>query len=151
MAKSKHDWNSKENYYQVHFRVLKTISWKFINPPVSYSHLVFTDQYERLEIKKALFKTDKGTIVDIKIEKDIEIDRSFAKPRARTFGYSYQAKRPSPDGRVLVRYDSPHEDHRPFHHKHTFDENGTELKIQKIEDGVWPHLSEFFEEVSKSF
>lgn len=150
MANKKHDWNSKENYYTVHYRTLKKYEWRFMSP-ITYRHTVYIDQYEKLEINSALFKTDSGRYVEIKIEKDIEIDIEWARRRARTFSYSYQAKMPSPDGRVLVRYDSPHESHRPFHHKHIFDELGNAIKVVTIDSDSWPHVSEFLDEVAEKY
>lgn len=89
MTNKKHDWNSKENYYAVHYRTLKKYEWRFMSP-VTYKHTIYTDQYEKLEINRALFKTDSGRYVEIKIEKDVEIDIEWARKRARTFAYSYQ-------------------------------------------------------------
>jgi hypothetical protein len=150
MVRKKHDWNEKQDYYTVHHRALKKFQWRFLDH-TTYQHTVFTDQYEALEIPSALLKTDAGNIVEIKIEKAVEIDPSGARKRARTLQYSYQAMLPSPDGRVLVRYDSPHKNHNQYHHKHIFDEHGNESQIQRIEDDEWPHVSEFLEEVIVNF
>lgn len=150
MARKKHDWNDKENYFLIHNRALKKYQWRFLNS-VSYVHTVFTDQHEELEIRNALVKTDSGSVVEIKIHKVLEIDISWAKKKVRTFEYSYQAKRPSPDGRIYIRYDSPHTDHNQYHHKHIFDKNGNETEILKISDDEWPHVTEFLDEVISRF
>ena len=147
MARLRHDWNSLENYYQVHYRVLKHYSWRFTSTNVKYTHRQLTDQWEQLEILSLMFKADRGQIVELKIEKDIEVDRSYQKPRAKTFAYSYQAKRVAPDNRIYFRFCSSHEDHNCFHHKHVFNINGTEQVI-KIDDDKWPHVNEFFDEVA---
>lgn len=149
MARRKHDWNDKEDFYKIHHNVLQKYQWRFLSH-VSYTHSVITDQHEELEIRSALIKTDLNSIVEIKIQKTIEIDTEWARKKARTFGYSYQAKRPSPDGRILFRYDSPHETHNKYHHKHVFSTLGLETEI--IDVGVdWPHVSEFLDEVCKNF
>jgi hypothetical protein len=150
MKSKKHNWNNKVDFYQVHFRVLKKYQWRFLNL-VNYKHSIITDQHEELEIKNGLIRTVSNSIVEIKIFKIIEVDKKFDREKARTFAYSYQAKLPSPDGRILIRYDSPHEDHNQFHHKHIFNKNGLELDVVELGSDEWPHVSEFLEEVITNF
>ncbi len=99
MPHKKHDWNNKEEFYRIHHSVLQKYQWRFISAPINYVHSSLTDQHEELEIRSALLKTDLNSVVEIKIEKIIEIDTTWARKKARTFGYSYQAKRPHPDDR----------------------------------------------------
>lgn len=79
------------------------------------------DNYYSLEIKKSELKTQKGNIVFVKIEKDIEIQEGLRKRTARTDGYSYHCWRKyvsKTADESLIRYCSPHETHNKFHHKH---------------------------------
>ena len=77
--------------------------------------------------------------------------KNLIEKKLKLLFYSYQAKRPSPDGRILIRYDSPHDDHNQFHHKHIFNKNGVELDVVELGSDEWPHVSEFLKEVITKF
>lgn len=104
-----------------------------------------TDQHIGLSIKGLVLKSDLGSDIQIKVEKSIELDIEFKRPRARTFSYSYQALTPKPNARNLLRYCSPHE-HRPHHHKHIYHMDGT-YDVLDVPEGTWPHVNEFLDEV----
>jgi hypothetical protein len=137
MAKKnkKHDWNSWTDYLSVHERVLNRYvdSDRYVSGPKFYAVEKSTDQAYSLSLSQLILRADSGLNVEFKIEKDVEIDIEYARPRARTFAYSYHALIPKPNARNLIRYCSPH-DHRPFHHKHVYDTGGDFSAIEILED-----------------
>jgi hypothetical protein len=149
MAKKnkKHDWNSWTDYLAIHERVLNQYveSDRYISGPKSYTVEKSTDQAYSLSLYQLILKADSGAPIEIKIEKDVEIDIEYARPKARTFAYSYHALIPKPNARNLIRYCSPH-DHRPHHHKHVYDLSGGFLAFP-VPEGSWPHVNEFIDEV----
>ena len=144
---SKHGWNTLENYLRVHESVLKKYQSHFITPSPKYSVIRYTEQYYQLTLTMLELRTAKGTSVCINIEKDIEVRPGGTKKVARTEGYSYQAWIKS--GNNLIRYDSPHEAHNKFHHKHDYVNSRTD--IIPIKNDEWPHVSEFLDEVINNF
>ena len=142
----KHDWNSWENYLAVHEKTLNNYIKKYyVSGPQVYFVNKLTDQNIELTIRNLILRSQNGNEIEFKIEKTVELDIGYKRPRARTFDYSYHALRPRPLGLNLIRYCSPH-DHRPFHHKHVYDDEG-KLETVEVPDGAWPHVSEFFDEV----
>lgn len=149
-ARSKHDWNSLENYLHIHEKVLEeAIDKSFVRGPTEYTVRKLTDQNWELSLVGLVLRSERGTEIEFKIEKSIEIDIDYARRRARTYDYSYHAFLPKPVGLNLVRYCSPHE-HRPYHHKHLYNEDGS-YQIAIVANEAWPHVSDFFEEVLRSF
>lgn len=156
----RHGWNSRENYFDIHFRVLRFFE-KYMSPPVQYKHQVVTHNYEVLIAPKIIFTTwTKNTTVHVSLKKDITIRRpKNGKPEAKTYSYRYHAN--LPDGRSLLRYCSPDDpsmkvdpkNHHSFHHKHLFDQLGNETKVVDVTgagDG-WPHVSDFLNELLTNF
>lgn len=152
--KRKHDWNTLENYLNVHERVLHRYSGNMLTVK-TYSIRKITDYFRVLRAENINFRTFNGNEIRVDIRKNVEVDPSNKKrPRARTYDYTYSAS--IPNGEKLIRYCSPHEDvkpgapdHHQFHHKHIF-KDGKE-KIQKIADDEWPHVNEFLQEVLDSY
>lgn len=65
----------------------------------------------------------------------------------QTSGYSYNA---FANGRgIIVRYDSPHDDHNQFHHVHRHDYLGSwsEIDIEPLLESEVPTLADVIEEV----
>lgn len=146
----KHGWNSLENYLAVHESTLdRYISKHYVRGPSKYTVVKLTDQNIQIRLKNLILRTHSASEIEFKIEKTVELDIDYARPRARTFDHSYHAFRPKPLSRNLIRYCSPH-DHRPFHHKHLYKDDGS-VDVIKIPEGVWPHVSEFFDEVLNAF
>ena len=152
MAKQ-HDWNTLQNYLEVHENVLWKYSAHFLIVP-KYKITKYTSQFWQMDLLKVRIRTRKGTEITLDIEKEIEIDDSVPKrPRARTGMYRYVASKPNPDGRCILRCDSPHEDatepgspdHHKYHHKHDY--RTSPQFIVKFPDDGWPHASDFLEEV----
>lgn len=146
----KHGWNSYQGYLSTHEKVLKKyVDTYYVRGPTSYSVNQITNQFVLLELKNLILRSSLGREIEFKIEKSVELDIDFARPRARTFSYSYHALYPMPLGQNLLRYCSPH-DHRPIHHKHTYKQDGT-FTVQEINENTYPHINEFFDECLKSF
>ncbi len=146
----KHDWNSWENYLNVHEKTLNQyLRQHFVAGPTVYTVIKWTPEFYELSLRGLILRTFNGNSVEIKVEKDVELDTEYARPRARTFGYSYHALWPKPDARNLIRYCSPHE-HRPQHHKHIYRADGSYQVLDVARDS-WPHVNEFLDEVLKSF
>lgn len=152
IKKIKHGWNTWDDYFNVHEKVLKKFSGNFIDLKIKYNDKRVTDNFYTLEIKKAELKTQKENIVFIKIEKDVEIEEGIRKKKARTYGYSYQCWRKLGNGtdESLIRYCSPHLNHNKFHHKHEDLAVPPQPILIKTGD-EWPHVSEFLDEVIKRF
>lgn len=71
-------------------------------------------------------------------------------PRVRTIAYSYNVRLPGVG--VVFRYDSPHNDHHQFHHRHQyypFSDNPEYNDVVPSSDGNWPLLSEVITEADK--
>lgn len=115
----------------------------------TYKVSMHTERYYELECDKVLMRTYKGTTIRVDIRKDVLIEDYRGRLRAKTFAYSYSANLPNPDGRNLIRYCSPHEDHNKFHHKHDYTTNPT--TVSKIGSDEYPHVNEFLHEVLESF
>ena len=147
MSKKKHDWNTWENYLRVHENVLKKYQANFPNHTPKYAVVRVTDQYYIMKIEKLELVTNKGTSVQVNIEKDVEVQPGVRKPVARTVGYSYQAW--IKVGNSLIRYCSPHESHNQFHHKH--DLTQTPAALIRIGNDDWPHVNEFFDELINNY
>jgi hypothetical protein len=156
----KHGWNSRENYFDIHFKVLRFFE-PYMTPPVQYKHEVVTDAYEIREATKIVFTTwTRNTVVHASLRKDIMIRRTpGTKPEAKAYSYRYHAN--LPDGRALLRYCSPDDpnlkvdpkNHHTFHHKHIFDHLGTEVKVVDVQNRSeeWPHVSDFLNELLSTF
>ena len=145
----KHGWNSWDNYWHIHEKVLRVYS-KYMLAAKTYRVVRHTEFYYELLCTNALFNSYNQNVVRIDIRKDVEIDSSVkAKLQARTIGYTYSANRPNPDGKNLIRYCSPHDDHNQYHHKHDFTVNPAQ--VHKIADDAWPHVGEFLHEVLLTF
>lgn len=144
----KHGWNSWDGYFATHEKVLRFFS-KYMVVPQVYSVLRPTDRFYQLICENILVTTYKGTRVRIDLSKDVLIEDQHGRLRARTYGYSYNANLPNPDGRNLIRYDSPHDDHNRFHHKHEFTTHPPQ--VIRIGDDDYPHVGEFFNEVLERF
>ena len=147
MNKKKHGWNTWENYIRVHEKVLKQYQASLVNQNTLYDVKKITDQYYFMKIEKLELITNKGTTVQINIEKDVEVQPGGRKAISRTAGYSYQSW--IKGGSSLIRYCSPHETHNKFHHKHDFTKNPATLVA--VGNDAWPHVSEFFDELIISF
>lgn len=145
--KKKHGWNTWENYFRIHEKVLKTYQAHFPNHIPKYAVQIITEHYYVMRIEKLELITTKGTSIQINIEKEVEVQPGGRKPVARTEGYSYQAW--IKGGNNLVRYCSPHKNHNQFHHKHDFTKNPA--AIIQMEIDTWPHVSEFFDELINNF
>src|SRR5690606_6861230 len=101
----KHDWNSWNNYLSVHEKTLnKYLNSRYISGPRQYTVEKITDQYYELSIHGLILRSDSGAQIQIKIEKTVELDIEYARPRVRTFGYSYHALTPKPNAQNLLRY-----------------------------------------------
>ena len=155
----RHGWNLRDNYFDVHYRVLRFYE-KYMQNPATYIHEVITPSFEILMAPKIILTTSRSNIVHVNIKKDISIKRtSGAKAQAKTYAYRYHANRP--DGRAFVRYCSPDDptakfittNHHSFHHKHIFDEFGSEVHVINTQgtDQDWPHVNEFLDEVLATF
>lgn len=144
----KHDWNWWENYLSIHEKTLR-----FYNPYMTtiktYRLLKYTERYYELGCDQIPMRTYTGTSIRVDLRKDILIDEHRGRLRAKTYGYTYSANLPNPDGRNLIRYCSPHEDHNQFHHKHDFTVDPP--IITKVGEDEYPHVSEFLNEVLESF
>lgn len=151
--KIKHGWNTWDNYFNVHEKVLKKYSKHFIDPFIKYKDEQVTENYYTLDIKKTELKTQNGNIVFVKIEKDIEIQKGIRKKIARTNSYTYHCWRKLSNKTAdesLIRYCSPHETHNKFHHKH--EDLAVPPQPCLIKTGEnWPHVSEFLDEVINRF
>lgn len=156
----KHGWNTRENYFDIHFKVLRFFE-AYMSPAVQYQHSVITAAYEIIEAPKIVFTTwNRHTVVHVHIKKDVLIRRlPGLKPEAKTFSYRYHAN--LPDGRALLRYCSPDDpamkmdpkDHHTFHHKHVFDHLGNEINVVNVgsHPEEWPHVSDFLNELLMNF
>jgi len=151
--KIRHDWNTWDNYFNVHEKVLKNYSANFVNPQIKYKDDRITDNYYTLVLDRAEVRTQKGNTVFVKIEKDVEVQQGARKKIARTYGYSYHCWQKNGDGtdQNLIRYCSPHPDHNKFHHKHEYLATSAQSKLIRIDDDEWPHVNEFLDEVIKRF
>lgn len=152
----KHDWNSLENYLNVHSKTLRDYAKRMEDGVIRQcSPTWWTPIYLELSCQKIFFITDKGNRVRVDIRKEAEIDDTYARPRARTIYYEYSCNEPGKD--TLIRYCGPdpdydpkkHPPHHDRHHRHDFT-SGKEI-ITPIESDAWPHVSDFFDEVLKSF
>ena len=151
----KHDWNSLQNYLEVHYKVLRIYS-SHLSIKKDYVYTKVTENFHTLEAIGLIFRSYKGTQIRFDIRKDVEVDtkHTSGKPWARTYGYSYNAN--IPGGKNLIRYDSPHDDadstpidHHKFHHKHDYTKDPPE--IVRIPEDQWPHVNEFLLEVLSRF
>lgn len=150
-SRRKHDWNSRENYLAIHEQILnKFVRQCYLSGPAVYSVWNSTPQALELEIKGLVLRRHNGNSVEFKIEKTAEVDISWARPRVKTFSYSYHAFYPKPLSRNLIRYCSPHE-HRKVHHKHVYGVDGINSAVVEVSDRIWPHVDEFINEVLESF
>ena len=151
-SRLKHDWNSWENYLTVHEKTLRQylgMRSHYISGPTDYSVKKWTPESYELNLRGLILRTNAGKSIEIKIEKSVELDTEYARPRARTFSYSYHALYAKPNARNLIRYCSPH-GHRPIHHKHVYHLNGT-YDVIEVPERTWPHVSEFLDEVLSVF
>lgn len=139
----KHDWNTWENYLRVHESVLRKFSSHVMTVAPKYTVIKFTENFYQLSLNKLELKSFKGTVIQVNIDKDVEVQEGARKKIARTYAYSYQSW--IKGGHSLLRYCSPHETHNQFHHKHIYHLRGDVLEI--INDDSWPHVSEFLEEL----
>ncbi len=155
----KHDWNQRENYFDIHYRQLRFYE-RYMQSVVQYKHQVITSAFEILEAPKIIFTTWNNNLVHVNIKKDIDVRKPLgARAEAKTYSYRYHANRP--DGRALVRYCSPDDpsakfltdNHHSFHHKHIFDELGTELSVINTQGSGqdWPFVNEFLDEVLSTY
>jgi len=153
----KHDWNSRESYFDIHYRVLRFFE-PFMNPPVQYKHQIVTSNFEVLTAR-FVFTTSRGSVIKVSIKKDITIQHPKAgRTRAKTHAYRYHAN--LPDGRPLLRYCSPDDpnviidpkDHHTFHHKHVFDRLGNNIAVLDVTGTKdWPHVGDFLNELLTDF
>jgi hypothetical protein len=145
----KHGWNSWDNYWDIHEKILRIYS-KYMQAPKTYKLEKHTAQFYELSCEGIMITTFKQTLVRVDIRKEVEIDDSSPnRLRARTIGYSYSVNLPNPDGRNLIRYCSPHIDHNKFHHKHDFTKKPPQTI--RIGDDEYPHVGEFLNEVLANF
>lgn len=155
-----HDWNSRENYFEIHYKTLRFYE-KYMVAATQYKHTVVTDRYEIWEAPKIVFTTwNQSNMVHVNIKKDIMIERKPGQvSKAKTFSYRYHVN--LPDGRALVRYCSPDDpndiidpqNHHTFHHKHIFDSHGKEIRVENVTANgkSWPHVGDFLTEVLTTF
>lgn len=144
----KHDWNWWANYLSIHEQILRFYS-PYMTTVKTYSILRHTERYYELRCEQIPMKTYKGTNIRVDLRKDILIEEQRGRLRAKTFGYSFNANLPNPDGRNLIRYCSPHDEHNQFHHKHNFTIDPP--TITKIGDDEFPHVGDFLAEVLETF
>lgn len=147
MQKPKHGWNTLGNYLHIHRKVLAQYQGGHPNPK-TYTERKLTESYFTLDVDNVQIISNKGLILKVKIEKDVEINSTGKRPTARTVGYSYHAC--TQFGVNLIRYCSPHPRHNQFHHKHVYID-GTSSKLLKLVIEDVPHVSEFFDELISNF
>lgn len=128
----------------VHEKVLKKYASSFMNQP-RYRIERPTDQW--LELSTTIYFLHKG--IKLEIDKTAEVE-VFSKGRetARTLTYSYNV---SDEKGNFFRYCSPHEDHRPYHHKHLYDPI-TRIELlppDRVNEESVPHIDEVIEEILK--
>lgn len=144
----KHGWNSWDGYLAVHEKVLRFYA-KFMATPKMYTVTKVTDRFYTLSCEDIQFTTYNSTRLRVDLRKDVLIEERHGRLMAKTFGYSYNANRPNPDGRNVIRYDSPHSDHNQYHHRHDYTVDPP--VITKIGDDEYPHVGEFLNEVLVTF
>lgn len=85
--------------------------------------------------------------IHVDVSKVLRVERESGVAWVQTIEYSYNAVLP---GRgAILRYDSPHESHRPHHHVHRYDvlagdKDGT---VDATSDTDWPTLGEVLTEL----
>jgi hypothetical protein len=137
----KHDWNNLQNYIFVHDKILRQYASCFSNQP-QYNPYRSTPYV--LELSTVLRFHHKNLKLEIDKVAEVQV---FGKGResARTYSYTYNV---SDSIGNFFRYCSPH-DHRPYHHKHTYD-SITRVQIhppQKIGDDDYPHIDQVIDEL----
>ena len=147
--KPKHDWNTLEDYLNVHDSVFKKYI-KYFQSPRTYKYAKLTEHYHVLELE-AVLNTNKGSLVKVDIEKGITVKKIPGnRPVVKLNNYKYHAYFHK-TGINIIRYDSPHGGHNQFHHKHTYGFLGNEIKIDPVRNDDWPHVHEFLDEVIQNF
>ena len=84
----------------------------------------------------------------VEVHKIIQIlDGEGANARVQSATYTYHARLRG-RGNIL-RYDAPHESHRPFHHVHRYDPRlkGHDETVEAIAGEEWPTLGEVLTEL----
>jgi hypothetical protein len=141
MAGDRHGPNSWRNYVTIH----TTVMGQFID-----RGFVIDDGLRSWP--RAGWLLFAGTVeclggLRISVIKGLDVWRESDRFMVQTFGYSYNV---SVHGHGNVfRYDSPHEDHRPYHHRHAYIWNlpGDKGTVTPSADGDWPTLGEVVGEV----
>jgi hypothetical protein len=147
---TKYGRNTWDNYLKVHESVLKKYVKHFVSQNVTYKIEKITENYYTMEIERLEIKTHAQNTVWVKIEKDIDVQAGATRKIAKTHAYSYHCWIKNGEKKKdLIRYCGPHLDHNKFHHKHDFTKNPP--SVTRIGDDEWPHVSDFFDEVLKSF
>ena len=96
MPRTKHDWNTLENYISVHQAVWKKYKLNLATGKPFYSVEIITDQYWELRAEGFPLTTKLGTLIKVDIRKEVEIDDSRGNKKvARTYGYTYSCNLPS--------------------------------------------------------
>jgi len=144
----KHGWNSWDGYLAVHEKVLRFFA-KFMENPKPYQILEVTDQFRILKCENIIINTYNGTRLRVDIRKQVLLEQQHGRLMAKTFRYAYGVFRPNPDGSQLIRYNSPHDDHNQFHHRH--DHTVNPAVITRIGEDEYPHVGEFLNEVLTTF
>ncbi len=144
----KHDWNRWDHYLAIHEKTLRFYS-PYMTAVKTYSIQRRTESYFELKCEQIPMRTYRGASIRVDISKDVLVEEYRGRLRARTFAYSYNANLPNPDGRNLIRYCSPHDDHNQFHHKHDFTVDPE--TITKVDEDDYPHVGEFLNEVLEFF
>lgn len=145
----KHDWNSWDNYQQIHSRHLADFEYFIV-----LENLLLHQDESEIRIRGALH-----CLSDIRIEIDMTLDVELrnGRPFVRTAKYKYHALYSSAR-RNLLRYDNvhPHRGHPDEHHKHLYDlpkghPRESEGRVIHVGADGWPTLSEFLDEVIAKF
>ena len=141
----KHEWNSFENYRELHEKYLKT-------HPVVESHDV---QIEAYKVDGETFVVVHGTVrcrngVVLEVEKYAECEARGSRSSrlwVRTFSFRYNVHIPGKC--TVLRYDNGHGEDFDEYHAHPYDKDvGEAVKAGKqISRDEMPHLSEVLDEI----
>lgn len=140
---SRHGWNSWDNYLNVHQHQLRDFEHFISSNQLSYT---VTDT---LVSWQGELHCAGG--IEIHVRKTQEVEpRGGGWPMVKTFEYSYQVMRRQAGQAISIfRYDNVHVQpgHPDAHHKHCFDEHGTEIEPPvHVGEAGWPTLAEVVRE-----
>ncbi len=150
----RHGWRSLQKYLDVHDRIIRSYH-RYMNPSKVYDLKWETSQWLRLSCFPIFITTYQNTLIRVDIRINAEVDDSTARPRARTFDYTFSANPPGKG--ALIRYCSPHFEpgtlvapgHHAHHHLHDFT-TGKEI-ITLLTEDARPYVGEFLSEIMGRF